>query len=101
MAVTPRRRTGLARRPRKDAPVTSGTTFHILDQEGHDLRGPQALAGLALSRALNIIQRWGEDGDEATLYIERRTLFGDPVELYRVIRDEDGVVRVITTSQED
>jgi hypothetical protein len=98
MAVATKRR---RRTVRRDAPVTSGTTFHILDQEGHDLRGPQATSGLAVSRALNIIQRWGEDGDEATLYIERRTLFGSPVELYRLVRDEDGTITTYTTNLED
>lgn len=97
MPATKRR----VRRARKDGPVTSGTTFHILDQEGHDLRGPQPSPGVALSRAQNIIQQDGTDGDEGTLYIERHTLFGDPVELYRVFRDEHGVVFTYTTSQED
>lgn len=98
MAVATRRR---RRTVRKDAPVTSGTTFHIYDQDGTDLRGPQVTAGVALSRALNIVQRWGADGDEATLYVERHTLFGNPVELYRVSRDEDGNITVYITSRED
>lgn len=97
MAVATKRR----RTVRRDRPVTSGTTFHILDQEGHDLRGAQATPGLAISRALNIIQRQGEDGDEATLYIERRTLFGSPVELHRIVRQEDGSIITYTTSRED
>jgi hypothetical protein len=97
MAVATKRR----RVARKDKPITSGTTFHILDQEGHDLRGPLLSPGVAVSRAQNIIQRRGEDGDEATLYIERHTLFGDPVELYRVVREEDGAISTYTTNLED
>lgn len=98
MAVATRRRRHAVR---KDAPVTSGTTYHILDQSGEDIRGPQQTAGVALSRAQNIVQRMGEVGNEATLYIERRTLFGDPVELYSVVRDEDGVIHTLIESQED
>ena len=99
MAVATKRR---RRAPvRKDVPVTSGTTFHILDQNGVELRPAQAHPGVALVKAQDIALRWGEDGDEATIYVERRTLFGKPIELYRVVRQEDGSITTYTTSLED
>lgn len=85
----------------KNLPVVGATRYHILDQAGHDVAPEQGHPGVALSRALNIIQRMGVDGDETPLYVERRTLFGNPVELYRIIRDEDGVIRTYTINLED
>ena len=97
MAVATKRR----RTVRKDPPVTGGTTYHVLDQEGHDLLGPQSHPPIALVKAQDWIQRKGVDGDEGTLYIERRTLFGDPVELYRVVRYEDGSIQTFIMNRED
>jgi hypothetical protein len=100
MAVATRKR---ATRKRAYAePKLGRTTYHVVDQNGNDLRPPQAAAPLALVKAQEIVSRWGEDGDEAALTVVRRTVFGDPVDLYRVVRDpETGIVRTYTTSLED
>lgn len=105
MATAVRKR---ATRKRASEPRLGRTTYHVVDQNGNDLRPPQSEtvqnggAGLALVKAQEIASRWGEDGDEAVITVERRTLFGDPVELYRVVRDpETGIVRTFTTSLED
>jgi hypothetical protein len=93
--ATKRRR----KRVRKDAPITSGTTFHVrADEDDFEPFKAQPLAPLALVRAQKYAERYPI---AVTLYVERQTLFGDPVDLFMVERDDHGVVRTYTLSHED
>lgn len=91
MAATRRRR-------KKDPPITSGTTFHVRDQDGANIGRPQPVPGSAILVAQSFAERTPE---AQTYYVERQTLFGDPVDLYMVERDEHGVVLTYTLSKED
>jgi hypothetical protein len=49
-----------------------------------------------------VAQRMAEKHTEpATLYVERRSLFGPAAKLYRVSRDEHGIVTTTTVNAED
>jgi hypothetical protein len=82
----------------KDAPITSGTTYHVVDVSGTEVVRATNHPMIAVLRAQSVAERVPET---YTYYIERRTLFGDPVELFSVDRDEHGVVRTFTLTKED
>ena len=72
----------------KRAPVgTARDTYHVMAPKDTQLAVKDA-AQTALVRAQTLAYD-GEPGLE--LRVERRTLFGPPVTLYRVVRDEEGV----------
>ena len=89
------------RTKRSSEPALGNVTFHIIDQEGVELRPPQGNLGVATVRAQEIVMRNYADGDEATVYIERRALFGPPAEIGHVVREEDGTVKTYITNRED
>lgn len=85
------------RKVTKQEGSTRGTEFRVLSPDGTVLETRESHT-FALVRA----QRRAEQAEkETSLEIERRTLFGPPVRLTRVVRDEDGVVHTLTLSHED
>jgi len=75
----------------------SSTTFHVFDGDGNERTPAQPVQALALVRA----QKLAQDDVVDTFYVERHTLFGPPVELFRVLREEDGSVSTYTINPED
>lgn len=71
--------------------------YRVLDQDG-EVVAVRGYPDIALTTA----QRLAEDyGEEVTFYVERQSLFGPSVELWRVVRDDAGAVWTHTTNQED
>lgn len=95
MAATKTRR---RRRTTSAPPVPGKTSWVILNVNGDVLRetgyGAAVTLKLAQARAL-------DQDDPVTYTVERRDLFGPPALLYRVDRDEDGIVLTTTISEED
>jgi hypothetical protein len=72
-------------------------SYHVLD-------GARELAvkGAGVLGLLCAQERAMRDYDKpTTLTVERRTLFGEPVILYRVVRDEDRQIKSYTINRED
>lgn len=87
------------KKPKRDNhPKLGNETFRVRDIDGAEVIPPQVSAGVALSKAQNLAVRTSE---QYTYFIERQTLFGDPVDLYRVERTEGGSVFTYTLSRED
>lgn len=87
---------------RRDTSLEGKDTFHVLDPKGVQIAVKGSASPIAPgAQALNVAQRAAEQYDKpVVLTVERRTLFGDPVVLYRVTRDEHGVV-FTNASRED
>ena len=82
---------------RGEVPV-GDDAYRVLDAAGKELavRGMKALALIAAQeRALRNYT------EPTQLIVERRSLFGQPVTLYRVVREEDGAVSTYTVNRED
>lgn len=105
MATATRKRRKTTRRTSKDQPVASGTTYHALDQDGNGLTHPRTLKPIKPSASgsvvLTQVQTFAEQTpEENTYYVERRFLFGPPVDVYAVRRDEHGTVFTTTLTTE-
>lgn len=86
------------KKPKREDPKLGKETFRVRDIDGTEVIAPQVSAGVALSKTQNLAVRIEE---QYTYFIERQTLFGDPVDLYRVDRTEDGRVLTYILSTED
>ena len=71
--------------------------FRVLAPGGRVL-AVKGLRPLALIRAQDAAMR---ALDPIELTVERRSPFGDPTQLYRVVRDEHGVVRTFPVDPQD
>ena len=92
----------MPRTKRATSTLAARDTYHVVGPSG-DLAvkgpaGPQDPAALALvvAQAHAITA-----AEPVELRVERRTLFGPPVSLYRVVLDEEGVVKTYTINAED
>lgn len=76
------------KRRRRTETLAGRDTFHVLDPSGVQL----AVKGAA-PHALTVAQKIAEKSpDEIVLTVDRRSLFGPAVQLYRVTRAECGTV---------
>lgn len=76
--------------PRKAPPVArQGETHQILDPAGKILRDSPYGEGATLALAQTLAQKYD---DEVTLTVRLKALFGEPDDLYRIVREEDGAV---------
>lgn len=92
----------MPRTKRATSNLAARDTFHVVGPSG-DLAvkgpaGPQAPGALALVTAQGRALKWGAPIE---FTVERRTLFGPPATLYRVVRDEDGTIKTYTINAED
>lgn len=77
----------MGRSRRRDTSLEGRDTFHVLSG------GSQLAVKGAAPHALNVAQRKAEQSKEGTvLTVERHSLFGPAVPIYRVTRTEDGTV---------
>lgn len=79
---------------RKNAALAGKDTFHVIDPTGVVIitkgeASPIAPGAHALVTAHRVAEQYGKP---VVLTVERRTLFGPAVQLYRVTRTEDGTV---------
>lgn len=76
-------------------------TYHVLGPDGEIPTRPltQTHPMFALTKAQMIAL--DEYREPAVLTVQRRALFGPPVDLFRVTRDEEGVVYTKTITNED
>ena len=87
----------MPRKKKKPAVAAGRDTFIVLGPGGT----VDCTKGAA-PHALNVAQRLAEKHTEpATLYVERRSLFGPATQLYRVVRDEHGTVFTTTLNAVD
>jgi hypothetical protein len=78
----------MARRKKSSPPVEGRDSFHVLTDTGAQLSTKGAAP-----HALLVAQRAAEQSkEEITLTVERRSLFGPKVTIYRVTRVESGAV---------
>jgi hypothetical protein len=92
----------MPRKKRATSTLAARDTYHVVGPSG-DLAvkgpaGPQDPGALALvvAQAHAITAP-----DPIELRVERRTLFGPPVTLYRVVLDAEGVVKTFTVNHVD
>jgi len=81
-------------RRKSPAPLVGRDTYVVLDPDGTVLvergaAGPVAPGSNALTAAQRVAELYGK---EVVLTVERRTLFGPAVPIYRVTRTADGTV---------
>lgn len=88
MAVAQKRR----RRTTK-APTPSGKdSWQILGPKGEILRDVPYGEGATLAMAQGLIHRIDPEADTLELTVRLKALFGEPDNLFRVVREEDGSV---------
>lgn len=90
---------GRGRVPGSDTPDGGKTSWAVLDPSGRTIQEVGSGAGPALVRAQDVAQR-GYSGP-VVLTVERRDLFGPAAPLYRVRRDDQGVIITTVISEED
>jgi hypothetical protein len=91
----------MPRRRKRTESLAGKDTYHVL-HDGTELAvrgpaGPETPGALALVIAQGRAVKWGAS---VTLTVERRSLFGPATPIYRVVRDEDGVVKSFTLTLE-
>jgi hypothetical protein len=87
----------MARAKKGTVPV-GNEAYRVLTEDGREI-AIKGMKSLALLAAQERAQR--DYTEPVKLVVERRTLFGAPVILYRVVRDEDGVIHSATINAVD
>lgn len=86
----------MARTKQRKPALAGRDTFHVMAPEG------ELAAKSAAPHALVVAQGRAEGaGDEVTLTVERRSLFGPSTTLYSVVRGADGIVRTYRLDPQD
>lgn len=87
----------MSRRIRRTQTIYSKDTFHV-----HTANGSQLAVKGEAPHALVVAQGVAERStEEVVLTVDRKSLFGPSVTLFRVTRDEAGAVFTNTVSRED
>jgi len=89
----------LASRRRRAQAEAGRDAFHIRAGENRLTPKPYAAASLALVAAQERAMRAFDQ--PAVLTVERETIFGPTVELFKVVRDEDGVILTYRIAEDD
>lgn len=88
----------MPRKTKRTSTLAGRDTYHVLGPAGEEL-AVKGEAAHAMTTAQERAMR--NFADTATLTVERRSLFGPPAELYRVVRTEDGAILTYTIEPVD
>lgn len=88
MTATTRRRQQRIRK--RTDPKPGKESWLIVGPDGELLRELTYGEGATLSVAQNLMKQYTDEGDEIT--VQWKALFGEPDELYRIVREEDGSI---------
>jgi hypothetical protein len=88
MTTATRRRKKIARA----APALGKDSWQILNAKGEILRDLPYGESCTLATAFTVIQHVEPKGTKVELTVRLKALFGEPDDLFRVVREEDGSV---------